>query len=76
MSKVVHMNWPTRIDLPVERVIERAGEADLESVIVIGHCRDGSEYFASSLADGGDVVWLLERMKLALLRIGDQETPR
>ena len=29
---------------------------------------DGEEYFASSIADGGTVLWLIERMKLQLLR--------
>jgi hypothetical protein len=37
---------------------------------VIGKQKDGGYYFSSSLADGGDVLWLLERAKLALMRAG------
>lgn len=72
-DNVVPMAWPSRLDLPVERVLDMATRAELKSLVVIGRRRDGSEYFASTYADGGEVVWLLERIKLALLRLGDIE---
>lgn len=34
---------------------------------------EGQFYFASTYADGCDVLWLLEKAKLALLRVGRQE---
>ena len=37
----------------------------------MGYTETGEEYFASSIADGGDVLWLMERMKAALLRAGE-----
>jgi len=39
----------------------------LKSVLVIGYDEAGEEYFASSIADGGDVLWLLERCKQELM---------
>jgi hypothetical protein len=61
----------TRLEEPVERSFERAREKGLQSVIVIGYDRDGAEFFSSSISDGGEAVWLLERIKLQLLRQGD-----
>jgi hypothetical protein len=39
----------------------------LKAVVIIGYDEDDNEYFASSIADGGTVIWLMEKMKLALL---------
>lgn len=60
----------TRLDLPPDRVLQQAVGA-LESVVILGYDRDGLEYFASSLADGSDVLWLLERCKRQLLSDDD-----
>ena len=66
------VNFPgiSYLDLPPDRILEGAA-GKLERVVIIGYTADGEEYFASSIADGGEVVWLMERMKLKLLRIGD-----
>jgi hypothetical protein len=70
MSNVI--DWPheTRLDISSEKVLTKAIEQQITDVIVIGRKPDGSEYFASAIADGGDVLWLLERMKRELLEIG------
>lgn len=70
MGDVVNIGCVTRLDLPVDIVLDAAKDT-LESVIVIGYAKDGSEYFASTLADGGDVLWLLERCKAALFASAD-----
>ena len=70
MGEVVDIGCITRLDLPVDTILETA-KAKLESVVLIGYAKDGSEYFASTIADGGDVLWLLERCKLALFRAAD-----
>lgn len=72
-AQVIELETVTTLDLPPERILRKASEADLESVIVIGYDRDGNEYFASSVADGANVVWALERTKLRLLRTADIE---
>jgi len=72
MGKVVTFNGVTRHDLPVDRVLT-AAQGQLSKVVIIGYDLDGNEYFASSCADGGEVLWLLERLKHALLTIGESE---
>lgn len=62
----------TRLDLPADRVLAAAA-GRLESVVLLGYSTTGEEYFASSLADGGDVLWLIERCKAKLLEAGEGE---
>lgn len=68
MGDVVPLGGITKLDLPPERVLNAALEADLSEVIIMGRDQEGNEYFASSIADGADVVWLAERMKIQLIR--------
>jgi hypothetical protein len=51
----------TRLDIPPERILNRALEAKLCEVVVVGYTEEGREYFASSHADAADVAWLLQR---------------
>ena len=69
-NNVVILPVVTRLDVPAERVLNAALAADLDGVVVIGKQKDGGYYFSSSVADGGDVLWLLEWAKLALMRAG------
>jgi hypothetical protein len=70
-AKIIPFNGITRLDLDPDMVLENT-KGKLEGVIIIGYDKDGEEYFASSYADGGDVLWLLERMKLRLLNIEEE----
>lgn len=67
MSNVIELDVVTRLDIPCERALRRAAEADLQSVIVIGRDKDGELFFSSSMADGGDVLWLMEIAKKELI---------
>lgn len=73
-DNVVILPVVTRLDIPPERVLNGALEADLEAVIVIGVTKDDSHYFSSSLGHGGEVLWLIERAKLALMQEGGSAT--
>lgn len=55
----------TSLDVPAERILDSARH--LKSVVIAGYDEEGNEWFASSLADGGDVLWLIERVKQELL---------
>ena len=70
MPKVIPLNNLTRLDLPVDRVLESA-KSELTGVVILGYDKEGDEYFASTYADGGDVLWLLERCKKSLLDQSD-----
>ena len=69
-DNVVILPVVTRLNIPPDRVLNDALAADLDGVVVIGQRKDGSYYFSSSIADGGDALWLLEWAKVALMRAG------
>lgn len=73
MSDVVNFPGATRLDLPAERILKAALDHDIDKVVVLGWTKDGEEYFASSIADGADVVWLMERLKLQLLLVSPDD---
>jgi hypothetical protein len=68
MSNVINFTGITKLDLPVDRVLDAAKET-LEGVVIMGWTTDGEEYFASTYSDGGTVLWLVERMKKMLLEV-------
>lgn len=54
-------------------MLEAATRAELESVIIIGWDKDGELFFSSSIADGPECLWLLEKAKASLLTAGETE---
>lgn len=74
MSNVVEFTGITTLDIPADRILATAQGAGLKDVLVIGYRDDGSFHFASSVADGGDVLWLLELTKRRLFEAADRLT--
>lgn len=72
MGKVINLPVITRLDLQPERVLQAAIDEKMSAAVIIGYDKDDGFYFASSLADGGDVLWLLETAKKALLAVGEE----
>lgn len=70
-SNVIRANIITRLDTPVETVLQGALAHGLTEVVVIGFDSDGELYTAASMADGGAMLWLLELTKKRLMDIGD-----
>lgn len=70
-DNVVDFPGITTLDMAPERILEVARKANLSDVVILGYDQAGDEWFASSVADGAEVLWLLERLKLQLLRLGD-----
>jgi hypothetical protein len=70
-DNVVVLDVVTTLDIPVERVMENAKDK-LDGAIILGYDKEGEEYFASTFADGGTVLWLLERMKKRLLETDEE----
>lgn len=70
MSNVIRFTGITTLSLDADHVLESA-LGKLDGVVVVGFDKDGQEYFASSYADGGDVLWLFERAKKKLLEMPD-----
>ena len=73
MGEIVSFRGITRFDLDPDQVLEN-NKGDLKHVVILGYDKDDKFVFASSMADGGDVVWMLELAKLKLYKItGDIE---
>lgn len=70
-DNVVILDVITKLDLPADRVLQKAIDSEVTDAVVIGWDKDGDLYFASSVADGGSVLWLMELAKKRLLEIGD-----
>ena len=70
MGKVIPFGGITKLDLDPDMVLEN-NKGKLEGVVILGYGKDGDEYFASTYADGGEVLWLLERCKKMLLEMPD-----
>lgn len=67
MADVLILPVVTRLDVPAERILQAALDADLDKVVIAGYTKEGDHYFASSVADGGTVLWLIEKLKKELL---------
>lgn len=63
---VIPLNNVTRLDIPADRVLESA-IGNLDGVVIMGRQPNGEYYFASSIADGGTVLWMMEKLKLKLM---------
>ena len=72
-AEIVDLKTVTTLDIPAERVLKAAMEADMDRVIIIGYDGNGAEYFTSSVSDSRDILWLMERAKLRLLRMSDED---
>lgn len=66
MSKVIPFTGITKLDLDPDMVLENC-KGKIEGVVILGWNADGEEFFSSTYADGGTVLWLLERCKKQLL---------
>jgi hypothetical protein len=69
-EKFVTVSGKTIPDILVDRLLENA-IGELNEVVIIGTDKYGKEYFASSVADGPNVNWMLDRAKKALIEIVD-----
>jgi hypothetical protein len=71
MAEVKNFNGITRLDMDPDRVLE-AAIGEVTEVVICGFDKDGNQFFASSVADGGQSLWHLERAKWALMKITDE----
>lgn len=66
-DNVIILPVMTRLDIPVERVINAVIKDELENIVVIGE--KGDEYFFySSLGKPQNTLWLIEIAKRILMR--------
>lgn len=65
-AKVFDFTGITTLDIDPDRVLQKA-VGQLQGVVVIGFDHEGEFYGASSYADGGNAIWLLEVCKKRIL---------
>jgi hypothetical protein len=70
-DNVVDLPVITTLDIPAEKVLQGATEAEMQDIMIIGYDKDGQEYFASSFSDGGKALWMMERAKRRLMDLAD-----
>lgn len=70
-DNVVDLNVVTSLPVPSEKLLAKALENGVTNVVILGYDPAGDFYFASSDADGGDVLWLLEIAKKRLLETAE-----
>ena len=73
-DNVVPLSTVTKHNLDANNVLMGAINAGLSEVVICGYLKTGDEFFSSSLADGGDALWHLERMKKMLLEVPDRDS--
>ena len=71
MTNVIEFEGVTTLDIPPERILKGARDANLADVVIIGYDDDGQFYFASSTAKGPEVLWLMELAKTRLIEIAE-----
>ena len=71
-DRVIPLNNITYLDIEPDRILE-AAKGKLDSVVILGYDKDDNEYFASSIADGSDVLWLMRRCEKQLLETDGED---
>ena len=64
MGEVVQLDCETKLDIPVEGVLD--GAKELKTVLVLGYDANDDFYIASSTGDKTLMLWLIEQAKIAL----------
>ena len=65
-DNVIEFNGITKLDLEPDRVLENT-KGKLKSFLIIGYDTDDEFYFSSTLANAGEMLWLIELAKKQLL---------
>lgn len=68
MGEIVSFRGLTKHDIDPDRMLE-ANKGEFKHLVLLGYNHDDNFIFASTMADGGDVVWMLELAKLKLYKI-------
>lgn len=62
----------TRHDMPPAVMLDNVPR-DLASVLVLGWTAEGELFFSSSMSDGGNCLWLMEKAKRKLMEITEED---
>lgn len=68
-KKIEFFSGLTKHNIAADIILKHA-MGELDGVVIAGYDKRGEYYFASSYADGGDCLWLIEKLKKQLLGYG------
>ena len=68
MGEVVSWRGITRLDLNPDDTLESL-KGQLKGFVLLGYDQNDEAFFSSTYADGGDVLWLIEKFKHALMNV-------
>lgn len=71
MSEVIQFRGVTKLDLDADILLEN-NKGAFKHLLLLGYNEDNEFIFGSTMANGGDVLWLLEVAKIQLLRIAGE----
>ena len=71
MSNIIDFPGITKLNLDPDRTLENT-KGKLTGFVIRGYDKEDNEYFASTFADGSEVLWLLERCKKELMAVQDK----
>ena len=68
--------FPGATEAPMDANVMLRGaiRADLETVVIIGVSKDGSDFISCSGSSTWQALWMLEQAKLDLLNLGRDDT--
>jgi len=68
------IRWPgiTTLDTSPRLVLTYAMREEFDSIVVMGFTKSEDIYLASSVADGGTMLWLMEVAKTRLMKIAGE----
>jgi hypothetical protein len=71
MGKVIDLGNITKLDLPPDRLLQKA-MGELTEVVILGMTPDGKEWFAASKADASNTIYHCHRAIHKLMKIIDE----
>lgn len=76
-AEIIRLNVVTKLDLTPDDVLRESIGLYPGGVFICGYDEDGNVQVASSIADGGSVLWMMEIAKVRLMTIaGEIESDR
>lgn len=73
MGEIVSFRGMTRLDLDPDTVLEKT-KGELKHVVIMGLTHENKYWFSSTMADGGDVLWMLEHFKHHLMDMNGNDS--
>jgi hypothetical protein len=65
-NNIIELGGITKLDIDPDRILKKA-VSELNSVVIAGYDKEDNFYFCSSIADGAEILWLIEHLKRQLL---------